>query len=60
MRPTSEKEESAMADLKLFRADTRQWLLDNSPVGVRGLVLLWAKATGRTTSHVSKPHETVA
>ncbi len=28
-----------MADLEQFRADTRRWLLDNSPGGVRGLVL---------------------
>jgi alkylation response protein AidB-like acyl-CoA dehydrogenase len=28
-----------MADLEQFRAETRKWLLDNSPTGVRGLVL---------------------
>jgi acyl-CoA dehydrogenase len=28
-----------MADLEQFRAETRQWLLENSPQGVRGLVL---------------------
>ena len=28
-----------MADLEQFRAETRQWLLDNSPVGVRRLTL---------------------
>jgi acyl-CoA dehydrogenase len=28
-----------MADLEQFRAETRKWLLDNAPVGVRGLVL---------------------
>ncbi|MGE0825905.1 MAG: acyl-CoA dehydrogenase family protein [Candidatus Binatia bacterium] len=28
-----------MADLEQFRADTRKWLLDNAPAGVRGLTL---------------------
>jgi alkylation response protein AidB-like acyl-CoA dehydrogenase len=28
-----------MADLEHFRAETRKWLLENSPVGVRGLTL---------------------
>lgn len=28
-----------MADLEQFRADTRKWLLGNSPQGVRGLIL---------------------
>ena len=28
-----------MADLEKFRVETRQWLLDNSPPGVRGLTL---------------------
>jgi alkylation response protein AidB-like acyl-CoA dehydrogenase len=28
-----------MADLEQFRAETRTWLLNNAPVGVRGLVL---------------------
>lgn len=28
-----------MADLEQFRADTRKWLLNNSPPGVRGLIL---------------------
>lgn len=28
-----------MADLEHFRAETRKWLLDNSPAGVRGLIL---------------------
>jgi alkylation response protein AidB-like acyl-CoA dehydrogenase len=28
-----------MADLEKFRGETRQWLLDNSPAGVRGLTL---------------------
>ena len=28
-----------MADLEQFRADTREWLSDNAPTGVRGLIL---------------------
>jgi len=28
-----------MADLEQFRADTHNWLLENSPAGVRGLIL---------------------
>jgi hypothetical protein len=28
-----------MADLEKFRTETRQWLLENSPTSVRGLIL---------------------
>src|SRR5581483_7191277 len=35
-----------MADLEHFRAETRKWLLENSPVGVRGLTLALGEGNG--------------